>query len=32
MDFPFVVPRVGAAAEAMSAALTKLQGTKSRSD
>ncbi len=32
MDFPFVVPRVSAAAEAMSAALTKLQGTKSRPD
>jgi heat-inducible transcriptional repressor len=32
MDFPFVVPRVSAAAEAMSAALTKLQGPKARSD
>jgi heat-inducible transcriptional repressor len=31
MDFPFVVPRVSAAADAMSAALTKLQGMK-RSD
>jgi heat-inducible transcriptional repressor len=28
MDFPFVVPRVSAAADAMSAALTKLQGNK----
>lgn len=28
MDFPFVVPRVSAAAEAMSAALAKLQGNK----
>ena len=32
MDFPFVVPRVSAAADAMSAALAKLQGGKSRSD
>jgi heat-inducible transcriptional repressor len=32
MDFPFVVPRVSAAADAMSAALTKLQGGKSRPD
>jgi heat-inducible transcriptional repressor len=32
MDFPFVVPRVSAAAEAMSAALSKLQGPKSRPD
>jgi heat-inducible transcriptional repressor len=31
MDFPFVVPRVSAAADAMSAALTKLQGTKGHS-
>lgn len=30
MDFPFVVPRVSAAADAMSAVLTKLQGSKSR--
>jgi heat-inducible transcriptional repressor len=30
MDFPFVVPRVSAAAHAMSAALSKLQGTKPR--
>ncbi|HVY25590.1 MAG TPA: heat-inducible transcriptional repressor HrcA [Polyangiaceae bacterium] len=30
MDFPFVVPRVSAAAEAMSAALAKLQNTKPR--
>ena len=32
MDFPFVVPRVSAAAHAMSAALSKLQGGKPRSD
>ena len=32
MDFPFVVPRVSAAAAAMSAALSKLQGGKSRPD
>jgi heat-inducible transcriptional repressor len=32
MDFPFVVPRVSAAADAMSAALIKLQGSKSRQD
>jgi heat-inducible transcriptional repressor len=32
MDFPFVVPRVSAAAEAISAALAKLQGSKSRPD
>jgi heat-inducible transcriptional repressor len=30
MDFPFVVPRVSAAAEAISAALTKLNGGKQR--
>ena len=32
MDFPFLVPRVSAAAHAMSAALSKLQGGKPRSD
>lgn len=32
MDFPFVVPRVSAAAQAISAALAKLQGAKSRPD
>ena len=32
MDFPFVVPRVSAAAHAMSAALSKLQRNKNRSD
>ncbi|RYZ04643.1 MAG: heat-inducible transcription repressor HrcA [Myxococcales bacterium] len=32
MDFPFVVPRVSAAADAMSAALAKAQGPKSRAD
>jgi heat-inducible transcriptional repressor len=31
MDFPFVVPRVSAAAEAISAALAKLQGIGSKS-
>ncbi len=32
MDFPFVVPRVSAAAAAISVALAKLQGTKPRAD
>lgn len=32
MNFPFLVPRVSAAADAMSAALAKLQGGKPRSD
>ncbi len=32
MDFPFLVPRVSAAAEAISVALAKLQGSKSRPD